>query len=255
MSPDDPRHGTYAGHLAHVRAGTPRCEPCDEARYRYQARTAYRLDNGIRNRIPLGQAAWDVLERHSCTQIANQTGLNRNMLYRIHKGGPDRIVLRATRDRILSVRTYTPAGIVRRLQALAAIGYSATHIAGLMGCHYVNVCEARRREEPVFVRTEFAEKIVAIYDDLHMQPLDPSNDRFVSRQINQARRNGWLPPLAWDDIDSDPEPAKVTDKKRDTLAEYEFLRSCGESHAQALGQLGITEDGLQVAQRRAKAVA
>lgn len=36
MRPDDPRHGTVAGHVEHTRSKTPHCEPCRTAKRRYE---------------------------------------------------------------------------------------------------------------------------------------------------------------------------------------------------------------------------
>lgn len=42
MTPDDPRHGTYAGALAHRSEGSDQCEPCRIARNAYMR--AFRAD-------------------------------------------------------------------------------------------------------------------------------------------------------------------------------------------------------------------
>lgn len=36
MSPEDPRHGTVAGYVAHVKAGGPKCHPCQLAARLYE---------------------------------------------------------------------------------------------------------------------------------------------------------------------------------------------------------------------------
>lgn len=38
MSPDDPRHGTYAGYQAHRKAGELACQPCLKANAEYGQR-------------------------------------------------------------------------------------------------------------------------------------------------------------------------------------------------------------------------
>lgn len=254
MSPDDPRHGTYAGVQAHWKAGQSitSCQACTDANYRYSKRMRVRVQRGVRNRVPLGDEAWAILTTFSGTQLAAATGLSRNMLYRLrtNPSGPDKIVTRTTRDRILRARPrYTPLGIQRRLRALMRLGYSARYIADALGHKHVDpLLSIMRKDRPTFVRHDYGVGIADLYDRLHMTPAAPS--RASSRARNTAIARGYHGPLAWDDIDTDPEPAKVVDRKRDTLAEYEHLTSLGVSRDQALKQLGITLDGLEAAMRR-----
>ena len=51
--------------------------------------------------------------------------------------------------------------------------------------------------------------IAALYDELwDQQPPTHTRAQRVGRSyaLTVARRHGWLPPLAWDDIDTDPAP-------------------------------------------------
>lgn len=81
--PDDPRHGTPAGHSAHVRAGSPPCEPCRDARsayvreFRARPDAAPRVRRGNRAR---SRALWrlarmypDDYRRLMAEELANDT--------------------------------------------------------------------------------------------------------------------------------------------------------------------------------------
>ncbi len=200
------RHGEHAGYIAHKRSGVPMCDDCLIAGRRARKAMEVRLARGVRSRVPLGPAAWKVLADQSITVIANETGLNRNNLYQAYAKGPDGIVLATTRAKILACRSWTRQGIQRRLQALYAIGWNSEALAAHSGLSSTGIRSARRREIQ-YLDPDFALQLVELYDDLHMSPLDPTHDKTVSRSINDAHRRGWVPPLAWDDIDNDAAPA------------------------------------------------
>lgn len=208
IKPDDHRHGTKAGVMAHWRSGIELCEPCRFAQYRENKAAKMRRDHGVLNRIPLGQAAWDVVAGCTRTQLHHATGLNRNMLSRLYKGGPELMVLRSTRDRVLASRVqFTPLGIQRRLQALAVIGYSSEFIADKVQTHPSTLNRLRRG--PVsFVRHDYALRVVEMYEALHMTPINIPVSSAAAR--THAQHQGWLAPLAWDDIDRDPTPTRAT---------------------------------------------
>jgi hypothetical protein len=86
---------------------------------------------------------------------------------------------------------------VRRIRALQAIGWRLgdidTHMGHLPRTNYAhNLCRQN------FIHRNSAEKVAVTYEALAMQP-GPS-----ARAVAIAARNGWPPPLAWDDID-DPD--------------------------------------------------
>jgi hypothetical protein len=67
MAPDDPRHGTYAGTMAHKRRNEPLCGPCRKAAAVYQR--AYRKRPGKsaaeRRRLKAsGRAVWRLVDLH-----------------------------------------------------------------------------------------------------------------------------------------------------------------------------------------------
>lgn len=93
-------------------------------------------------------------------------------------------------------------GSRRRLQALCAIGYSQPDLADLLGVTQQRVWQYLAGPRPTVLRST-AEKIDALYVQLADRP---SRNRRAVWAINTARRNGWLPPLWWDD-DTIDDPA------------------------------------------------
>jgi hypothetical protein len=148
-------------------------------------------------------------------------------------------------------------GTRRRIHALQAIGYSRAVIAAEAG--YGNggsiayICKPASKA----VTQSTYWKIRETYERLCMTV--PQSDD-AKKVRTWAKRHGYAPPLAWDDID-DPNEQPNTDA-RDLqrehgrpvswrLDEYEWLLSQGESHEQALAQLGITEAAINRARARA----
>lgn len=257
MSPDDPRHGTYAGALAHYKDGTDYCEPCREAKRIWNKRKDVRLGKGIRNRVTLGRKAWEKLGTYEPTVMAAASGLNAGMLVEIRKAGPDVPVLRSTRDRILAARpTHTAIGIQRRLRALVAIGYSATDLGLELGRHHQSLRNVLNRSKVNFIQHDYALEILAMYARLEHTPSD--RPIIADRMRRQARTRGWHAPLAWDDIDIDEAPADAADPPRRPgpearldLDEYDRLILFGESPEQAARRFGVTLDAVEVARARA----
>lgn len=92
-------------------------------------------------------------------------------------------------------------GSRRRLQALAAMGYSISDLSLQLGysrTYLGQILKGRR------VRSDNATNIGRIYDKLCMTP---SDHPLATRARRHAEAMGWAPPLAWDDIDHDAGPA------------------------------------------------
>ena len=181
MSPEDPRHGTTAGHAAGCREAC-----CREARNADERRR----------------------RKHS---------------------------------QVLGITRSTPAlGTIRRIQALMAIGWTARDIAPRCGWGSAQaVTELLAR---TYVYTGTRNIIADVYDDLCMRPGPSAKNR------RSAARKGWPPPLAWDDIDTDPQPvgwqyqppSRFT--RADTLAELDHL---GHGITAACRRLQITRESLE----------
>lgn len=147
MNPDDERHGTRAGYLAHRLTGNTVCDLCAAANRRYERLRSYDAELG--------------------------------------------------RARVLPNK-----GTQRRIRALVALGWSYLDLGGQLGVSQQSVWQIANRRGTV--RATTAQRIAALYDQLSMTPAPPGKSASYSRTV--ARKHGWLPPLAWDDIDTDPEP-------------------------------------------------
>lgn len=97
--------------------------------------------------------------------------------------------------------TVPARGSIRRIHALVAIGWSMEHQAAHLGVKKQVIQNFAVKSPETRIRISSAKRYADLYDELHMTP-GPSER---ARQV--ARRKGWLAPLAWDDIDNDPEPA------------------------------------------------
>jgi transcriptional regulator with XRE-family HTH domain len=99
-------------------------------------------------------------------------------------------------------RATIPAlGSQRRIQALRAIGYTVPQLAeatGLSEVYLYQLSEGRRSER---INKRHAQQIVEAYRTLCVQPLH--NKGTALRAKNYAKKRGWYPPMAWDDIDTD----------------------------------------------------
>lgn len=92
-------------------------------------------------------------------------------------------------------------GTIRRLRALACLGWSAAELAKRTGYSEIHISRTRRGINGDNVTVGFATTIRRIYDELSMTKRDTHHGR---KTMAVARKNGWLPPLAWDAID-DPQ--------------------------------------------------
>lgn len=128
-------------------------------------------------------------------------------------------------------------GSARRLQALVAIGHTQEQIAARLGIvpnAMAPLIFGRRH-----VTAGMARRIEAVYRDLQMVA-GPSD--FARRR---ARRNGWVPPLAWDEDTIDdpaarsagvPEPTgRIMPDFAEIVADHRRLDRTNQQIADALG--------------------
>jgi hypothetical protein len=97
-------------------------------------------------------------------------------------------------------------GSSRRIQALMCLGWSTPAIASRAGIHPKQVWWTTQQEH---VTRAVAARIAAAYEAMHMAlpPTDTKSQRIsVAVTRKNAERNGFAPPLAWDDIDRDAKP-------------------------------------------------
>lgn len=97
--------------------------------------------------------------------------------------------------------TFRPAaGTMRRLQALAVLGWAASELAARLGVHEPNVLRWRAGSAGPMVTVATHRRVAALYEGLWDQP---STGRYARKVRNLALAHGWAPPAAWDDADLD----------------------------------------------------
>jgi hypothetical protein len=127
-------------------------------------------------------------------------------------GAPSARIRTATEAKLLSVtadqladRASVPAiGTIRRMRALATIGWTFSAQATAIGWDVRNLHRIFTRSDYVTVAT--ARTVAELYDRWSMTTPEPRYS--TSRARGAAARSRWLPPLAWDD-DTIDDPAGV----------------------------------------------
>lgn len=113
--------------------------------------------------------------------------------------------------------------VQRRVQALAAIGYSHTWIGQQIGMNAQNF-HVMMTNAFVTRRTfEAIDKLYEQYSHIRRVATNRWEQGSISRTLSTAARNGWLPPAAYDDIDE--APATVIDTNEPDHAKLEMLIS------------------------------
>ena len=232
-------HGTHACYVL----DRCRCLPCsvanaayEEARKRakvYGAPPPYVDAEPARAHLRALSAAGVGWKR-----VAMQAGLPGStvypLLYGKGAGKPPRARARKTTvDAILAVPMPTldrlgggavvdSTGTTRRLRALAVLGWSAAQLAARGNLDPQVVRAMMRGDRATTARTALA--VRALYEDLWDQAPTPGTS--ATRARAHAARQGWAPPLAWDDdtIDlPDASPADPHDASDDELVPDEVL--------------------------------
>lgn len=151
--------------------------------------------------------------------------------------------------------TVTSIGTVRRFQALMALGWRGPEIALAAGVS-INTLRSVVYHESVTVHAATARGVAEAYERMSM---GVPTGQYANRTRALARIRGWLPPLAWDDIDDpDAEPWTETRAPRgvrrerigDLIEDFDFLVRQGESEEQAATRLGVRLDSFTDQRRR-----
>lgn len=132
-------------------------------------------------------------------------------------------------------------GTARRLRALMAIGYTQGQLAAELGVDQSWVSKLMRNSRGR-VNVDTHQRVVELYDRLSMTPGASAQAR------EKAHRNGWPPPLAWDDDtidDPDAQPARRHRQRWVPWDErYHELRDLGYSDLEILGKLKIEPESM-----------
>lgn len=258
MTPDDPRHGTNAGAIAHWKAGESACPACARGKSRDRAYAELDRLAGRPRVCALGASAYAVVATHPLRQVSAATGLRTHYLLRLRREGPEKRVRRTTRDRLLRAgqgEFWTAVGIRRRLEAMMTLGWSMRAFAVEAGTYESTLTRILRRDGgPTFVRATLAEAIIEAYDRLEATPLTPNRSSTRARRVAVAR--GYVSPLAWDDIDNDDAPTGVRGDDLaqrhdvDTWEDYDYLTGQGCSFEEIAARLGLKPTSLAKSLRR-----
>ena len=227
------RHGTRAAYVA----DRCRCEPCRAANSadEHQRRRAIAYGRW-RPYVDAGPARAHLQQLRACgiglNQIARLAGVAPSTLTRLAartsgNGASTTGLIRAEPARRILAVPITVDGIThaqgslvdatgsrRRLQALVAVGWTQADLARHLQRSPSNLRQTLRTQ---LVTAATAADVRDLYNQLWNHPPDQSNPqkrRETNAARDYARRHGWLAPMAWDDIDRDPEPAALSAQHR-----------------------------------------
>ncbi|MFE7111708.1 helix-turn-helix domain-containing protein [Streptomyces sp. NPDC057575] len=233
-----------------------RCESCTKAASR--ADLERRLDRmaGRSRHVPAGPARQHVqkLLRQglSKAQIDRASGVPVTTVQRLVRGQAN--IRRENAEKILRVQLnvrvtqgdVSACGAMRRVRALYALGHFNWEIARVAGVSRDAVCYLASGKWST-LKVSMDDGIRAAYDQMSMR----AGGSWKTRQL--AERNGWAPPLAWDD-DTIDDPAAVPDCGEQVprfveLAEngFELEERHGFTREQAAARLGVSKGVLQKA--------
>lgn len=100
-------------------------------------------------------------------------------------------------------------GLIRRVQALACLGYSMNWQAEALGITPGNFALMLKRNR---VSASTWHKVNDLFVKYHLVKRVASNrheQAGITKALNQAKKNKWVPPLMWDNIDLDASPAVI----------------------------------------------
>lgn len=246
-------HGTRYG----FRSGC-RCDACRESEREYQ-RGYYlvlREVTGGGGLVPASPvlAHLDALIANGMTsrRIARVCGVNESTIRGICRR-PTGTVHKRVADRILTVRPgVTAVGLTRRVRALAALGWSTRVVAEVAKLN-LDTVTALRRGETANPKAVAVAGILRAYAELSMRT--PARGRSSTPVRHEAERQGWAPPLAWDDdsIDNpDAKPQGAGYEPPTVIEQIRELEEQGLSRDQIARVRGVSRDAIHQAISRAQ---
>lgn len=254
-------HGTRASYVKGCK-----CAPCRAANARYAKLAKYRADKGITVLVDAAPVKAHLEQLRAAgigkRTIAARSGVALTVISRligIDTSRPARRVHPDTARKLLAVTvddhadgSFTDAlGARRRLQALVALGWTQTEIATRIGWTTANLNRITLGHVAQVTRATHT-LIDELYEQLSMRP-GPS-----TRAQGVARRRGWVPPLAWDDID-DPleQPAVDLVRRSDRVDPLDVLElhKAGETRDAIAQRLGIARTSIDTYIARARQAA
>lgn len=250
-------HGTPARYRGNPRRGVAacRCEPCRTAERRRKKRAAVVGDLTVDAAPAAAHIHALFAGGASHKSIARTVRCGINTVRQIADGTRPEIWA-STRNRLLAVesapdvRLSVPAiGATRRVRALMALGHPVADIqaaAGISG----NLVARLVSGEATGIWARSAVAVGEAYGRLSMTAGASGRSR------GRAVREGWAPPLAWDDID-DPRAVPcdwrrtAVRRAEDVVEDAEFVRrTVGGDRNQIAERLGTTHGALDAAYSR-----
>ncbi|WP_433520086.1 hypothetical protein ACQP2T_63840 (plasmid) [Nonomuraea sp. CA-143628] len=180
-------------------------------------------------------------------QVAKLSGLSKSVVGMLLFGSPiksmppSRKIRPETERKLLAVtktvdnisKWVDAAGSRRRLQALAAAGWSMKSLAARVGLHqstFGEIASGRRQQATVAT----ARLVAGLYDELWNRPSPASTRderRAFQRVKGHAAKHGWVPAAAWDDdlIDLPDDELEVELARRVDLMDYREIQRCADA--------------------------
>lgn len=142
-------------------------------------------------------------------------------------------------------------GTTRRLRALGRMGWSSVALGAHLGVSQQKVCHWQVGRA-AFVFEPTARRVARLYDRLSM------TDGGSRRARLRAEREGWPPPLAWDD-DTIDDPGATPDlgsaeypNRRVHVEDVDWLVRTGAGKDEISARLGVTWESVERACYRAR---
>jgi hypothetical protein len=159
-------------------------------------------------------------------ELVPHSRTGRRPIQQVRRDTAQRVLAVALTDANRASRSHVDAtGTRRRLQALLAIGWTHTALAGEL-CRTTTSLTRSMTSETITART--ARQVSDLYERLwDKQPHHATDGEQAA--INAARAlaaiHGWPPPMAWDDIDADPSPCSEPPEVTEELDEIAIERA------------------------------
>jgi len=153
-------------------------------------------------------------EGFSVNRLVELSGVNRGTVCAVLYGNAKRI-RQSNFDGIMHVRgdagdrnlkSVPSLPAVRRLQALCAIGFSFNYQANYLGMKIQNIWNILQRDS---CHPDTIARIAEMYEALaytRPAPRSQQDKAGMTKALNRAKKFGYAPPMAWDDIDRDVAP-------------------------------------------------
>lgn len=187
-----------------------RCLPCSKATREYEARRQRAHLYGRFDRLVDAQETREhvrelMAQGMGRRRIADVAGVQPSVLTRLLYGrpatAPSERIRPQTANALLGVEldlaahaTLEAFGTLRRLQALVAAGWTQTELARRLGMTNANLGTLIHSRDRVLRQT--ADKVAALYEEIS-ECAPPATG--VPYATKVAERNGWAPPICWDE--------------------------------------------------------